>query len=114
VLPSEPPVWAHFDRATGAWLLELHIQPGAKSTGVVGEHGDRLKLKISAPPVDNKANAFLLDWVASQLGMPKSAISLVRGAASRQKTVSVSGANTLKLLSQIRQLTASLTFKRMI
>ena len=108
MLPSEPPVWAHFDRDTAAWLLELHIQPGAKSTGVVGEHGDRLKLKISAPPVDNKANAFLLDWVASQLGMPKSAVSLVRGAASRQKTVAVSGADARGLLPQIRQLTASL------
>jgi uncharacterized protein (TIGR00251 family) len=108
VPPSEPPVWAHFDRAAGAWLLELHIQPGAKSTGVVGEHGDRLKLKISAPPVDNKANAFLLDWVASRLGMPKSAVSLVRGAASRQKTVAVSGSDACRLLPQIRQLTASL------
>jgi len=103
VLPSEPPVWAHFDHGAGAWLLELHIQPGAKSTGVVGEHGDRLKLKISAPPVDNKANAFLLDWVASQLGMPKSAVSLVRGAASRQKTVAVSGADAPWLLFGIKR-----------
>lgn len=88
---SEPPVWA---RRLGAnWLLELHVQPGAKTTVVVGEHGGRLKLKIAAPPVDNKANAHLLAWLAAQLGLPKSAVSLVRGETSRQKTVAVCGAD---------------------
>ncbi|MHB0973377.1 MAG: DUF167 domain-containing protein [Thiobacillus sp.] len=90
--PSEPPVWARRDGA--GWLLELHVQPGAKSTSVVGEHGGRLKLKISAPPVDNKANVHLLTWLAAQLGVPRSAVRLVRGEASRQKTVAVSGVET--------------------
>jgi uncharacterized protein (TIGR00251 family) len=86
---SEPPSWAH--RSGAGWLLELHVQPGAKTTSVVGEHGDRLKLKIAAPPVDNKANAHLLAWLAVQLGVPKSSLRLVRGETSRQKTVAVSG-----------------------
>ena len=90
--PSEPPVWARRDGA--GWLLELHVQPGAKSTSVVGEHGGRLKLKISAPPVDNKANAHLLGWLAARLGLPKSAVRLVRGESSRQKTVAVYGVET--------------------
>ncbi|MHB1215504.1 MAG: DUF167 domain-containing protein [Thiobacillus sp.] len=79
-------------RRDGAgWLLELHVQPGAKVTAVVGDHGGRLKLKIAAPPVDNKANAHLLTWLAAQLNVPKSAVRLVRGETSRQKTVAVSG-----------------------
>lgn len=86
---SEPPVWVH--RQGQDWLLELHVQPGAKFTAVVGEHGGRLKLKISAPPVDNKANTFLLAWLATQLGVPKSAVQLVRGETARQKTVLVRG-----------------------
>ena len=85
-----PPVWAH--RNGAEWLLELHVQPGAKVTAAVGEHGGRLKLKIAAPPVDNKANALLLAWLAARLGLPKSAVRLVRGETSRQKTVAVSGA----------------------
>jgi len=89
---SDPPVWARRD-GTG-WLLDLHIQPGAKTTGVVGEHGGRLKLKIAAPPADNKANGHLLTWLAAQLGVPKSAVRLVRGESSRQKTVAVSGVET--------------------
>ncbi|MBI1284639.1 MAG: DUF167 domain-containing protein [Thiobacillus sp.] len=86
---SEPPVWAHADGAE--WLLDLHVQPGAKVTAAAGEHGGRLKLKIAAPPVDNKANAHLLSWLATQLDVPKSAVRLVRGEASRQKTVAVRG-----------------------
>ena len=86
---SGPPVWARRDGA--GWLLDLHVQPGAKATAAAGEHGGRLKLKIAAPPVDNKANAHLLAWLAAQLGVPKSAVRLVRGETSRQKTVAVSG-----------------------
>lgn len=86
---GEPPVWARRDGA--GWLLDLHVQPGAKVTTVVGEHGGRLKLKISAPPVDNKANEHLLAWLAARLGVPKSALRMVRGETSRQKTVAVHG-----------------------
>lgn len=86
---GEPPVWARRDGA--GWLLDLHVQPGAKVTAVVGEHGGRLKLKISAPPVDNKANEHLLTWLAARLGVPKSALRMVRGETSRQKTVAVHG-----------------------
>lgn len=85
-------MWVH--RNGPGWLLELHVQPGAKLTVVVGEHGGRLKLKIAAPAVDNKANVHLLAWLAAQLGVPKSGVRLVRGATSRQKTVAVSGVET--------------------
>lgn len=89
---SERPMWVH--RNGPDWLLELHVQPGAKLTVVVGEHGGRLKLKIASPAVDNKANMHLLAWLAAQLGVPKSGVRLVRGATSRQKTVAVSGVET--------------------
>lgn len=86
---NAPPVWARRDGA--CWLLELHVQPGAKVTAAVGEHGGRLKLKIAAPPVDNKANAHLLAWLSAQLAVPKASLTLVRGETSRQKTVAVCG-----------------------
>ena len=84
--PSEP-AWRR--RQGDDWLLELHVQPGAKVSAVVGEHDGRLKLKIAAPAVDNKANAALLTWLAAQLCVPKSAVRLVRGETSRKKTVAV-------------------------
>lgn len=71
--------------------LRLHIQPGAKKTEVVGLHGEALKIRLAAPPVDGKANACLLAFLAERLGVAKSAVSLLSGDASRAKRVHVSG-----------------------
>jgi hypothetical protein len=71
--------------------LRLHIQPGAKKTEVVGMHGDALKIRLAAPPVDGKANACLLTFLAETLGVAKSAVCLVSGDTSRAKRVHVSG-----------------------
>ncbi|HNN47094.1 MAG TPA: DUF167 family protein, partial [Azospira sp.] len=49
------PVW--LKRSGERLTLTLHIQPGAKKTEVAGEHGDALKIRLAAPPVDGKANA---------------------------------------------------------
>ena len=89
---NRPPVWAQ--RHDGEWRLDLHVQPAARLTAVVGEHGGRLKLKIAAPAVDNKANAHLLAWLAAQWGVPKSVVRLVRGETSWLKTVAVCGVDT--------------------
>jgi hypothetical protein len=72
-----------------ALILELHVQPGAKRDEVVGLHGERLKIRTSAPPVDGRANRHLLDFLAQCFGVPKSAVSLLRGETSRQKTVRI-------------------------
>ena len=77
------------DRQT---TLTLHIQPGAKKTEVAGEHGDALKIRLAAPPVDGKANAALIAFVADRLGLAKSAVSLKSGQTSRRKVLEVSGA----------------------
>ncbi|BBN89141.1 DUF167 domain-containing protein [Azospira sp. APE16] len=73
----------------GRLLLTLHIQPGAKKTEVCGLHGDALKIRLAAPPVDGKANAALLAFVADRLDLPKSAVSLKSGQTSRRKVVEV-------------------------
>ena len=75
----------------GRITLTLHIQPGAKKTEVAGQHGEALKIRLAAPPVDGKANEALLRFVAETLGLPKSAVSLKSGQTSRRKVVEVSG-----------------------
>lgn len=67
--------------------LTLHIQPGAKKTEVVGLHGDALKIRLAAPPVDGKANAALMDFLADRLGIPRSAVHLKSGQTSRRKVI---------------------------
>ncbi len=69
----------------------MHVQPGARKTEAVGMHGARLKVRLAAPPVDGKANRALTDWAAEWLGVPRSAVTLVRGATSRQKTLRIEG-----------------------
>ena len=72
-------------------LLVLHIQPGAKKTEIAGPHGDALKIRLAAPPVDGKANAALLKFLATTLQTPLAALNLVSGQSSRQKRVAVTG-----------------------
>ena len=75
--------------ATRALVLTLHVQPGAKRTEVAGAHGDALKIRLAAPPVEGKANAALLRYLAEAFGVPQRAVTLVRGETSRQKTVRI-------------------------
>ena len=69
--------------------LTLHIQPGAKKTEIAGLHGDALKIRLAAPPVDGKANAALTAFVAERLGVAKSAVTLKSGQTSRRKVLEV-------------------------
>ena len=73
----------------GRITLTLHIQPGAKKTEIAGCHGDALKIRLAAPPVDGKANDTLVAWVAAELGLPRRAVRLKRGPASRSKQLEV-------------------------
>lgn len=69
--------------------LTLHVQPGARKTEVAGEHGDCLKIRLAAPPVEGKANAALLAWLADCFSVGKRAVSLESGDKSRHKVVSI-------------------------
>ncbi|MBI5107678.1 MAG: YggU family protein [Rhodocyclales bacterium] len=72
-------------------ILRLHIQPGAKKTEVAGLHGEALKIRLSAPPVDGKANACLIEFLARQLAVAKSAVELISGETARAKRVRIAG-----------------------
>lgn len=74
------------------WLLAVRVQPGASRTEVVGEYGEQLRIRLQAPPVDGKANAALVRFVADRLGVPRTAVTVVRGHSSRSKTLRVEGA----------------------
>lgn len=71
-------------------LLAVHVQPGAKRTEIVGEHGDALKIRLAAPPVDGKANEALLAFLAEKLEIGRRQVELKAGATSRRKSVAVS------------------------
>ena len=72
-------------------VLELHIQPGAKRTEVVGMHGERIKIRLAAPAQDGRANAALIAFLSEELNIPKRNVSIEAGLSSRQKRVIVEG-----------------------
>jgi uncharacterized protein (TIGR00251 family) len=87
VAAPAPAVWLREDG--DALVLALHVQPGAKRSEVVGRHGDALKLRLAAPPVDGKANAELRRYLAEAFGVPLRQVTLIRGETSRQKSVRI-------------------------
>ncbi|HEX8986686.1 MAG TPA: DUF167 family protein [Rhodocyclaceae bacterium] len=85
-MPSD---WLRAD-ADGV-VLALHIQPGAKRTETAGLHGEALKIRLAAPPVDGKANDALVSFLAKTLGVPKSRVDILSGHSSRTKRVRIEG-----------------------
>ncbi|MBK8957912.1 MAG: DUF167 domain-containing protein [Proteobacteria bacterium] len=73
----------------GALILELKVQPRARHNGVEGLHDDALKVRITAPPVDDKANEALCRWLADDFGAARAAVTVLRGATSRNKVVQI-------------------------
>lgn len=82
-------------------LLALHVAPGAKKAGVRGIHGDRIRLAVSAPAVDGRANDALCDLLAELLRVPRRSVQLLQGAASRQKSVLVEGLSASEVTARL-------------
>lgn len=84
-------------RGDGA-LLSLAVVPNARRTGADGLHGGALRVRLAAPPVDGKANDVLVAWLAAELGLPRRAVRLARGASARRKQVEIDlGASAVAL-----------------
>jgi uncharacterized protein len=79
-------------RRDGAdWLLDVRVQPRASRTEFAGLFGDRLRVRLNAPPVDGRANAALVAFVAEACGLPRGRVTLERGATGRDKCLRLHG-----------------------
>ncbi len=81
--------WYRRDPARGVIVLAVHVQPQAKRTEVAGVHGDSLKIRLAAPPLDNRANEALVAFVAERFGLARRDVTLVAGEKSRDKRLEV-------------------------
>lgn len=86
----------------GVWL-RIHVTPRAEEEAIQGLHGDALKVRLRAPPVDNKANEALVRLLAGRLELPRHRIQLGSGRNSRSKRVFVVG---LDVKAVVRRLVA--------
>ena len=75
--------------ADGTITLQVHAQPGAKRTEVVGVHGSALKIRLAAPAVEGRANDALIVFLATSFDVPRRNVTLIRGEAGRRKTVRI-------------------------
>ncbi|MCK9534741.1 MAG: DUF167 family protein [Pseudomonas sp.] len=87
-------------------ILLCHLQPGAKRSEFVGLHGDRIKLRLHAPPVDGKANNQLIAFLSKAFGVTKQAVQIESGELSRQKRVRIIAPKKIPDVSEFAHLTA--------
>lgn len=72
-------------------IVSVHASPRASKNRIEGLHGDALKIRLKAPPVDGKANEALIGFLSDALDIPQRRITLLSGQASRHKRLAISG-----------------------
>jgi uncharacterized protein (TIGR00251 family) len=77
--------------------LSVRIHPGARKNGVTGIYADSVKIALTAPPVDGKANDALIAFLAEALRLPRARISLVSGSTSRSKVLRITGKSAAEI-----------------
>jgi len=82
-------------------IIEIHVQPRAKATEVVDWHGDAIKIRVAAPPVDGAANEALVRFLAELLGVPRATVTVVGGATGRRKRVAIEGMERAAVLGAL-------------
>jgi uncharacterized protein (TIGR00251 family) len=86
------PWYCWHDRAL---VLRLRVQPRANRDEIAGQHGNRLKIRLRAPPVDRKANESLIRFVAELCGVTKADVEIISGTSGRDKRVRVDAPRSL-------------------
>ena len=80
-----------YDDSPEGIVLRIHVQPGAGRSAVVGRHGDSLKVRVAAPPVEGRANEAARSLLADALGLPEDEVELTGGQSSRTKRFRLKG-----------------------
>lgn len=80
-----------YDDSPDGIVLRVHVQPGAGRSAVVGRHGDALKVRVAAPPVEGRANEATRALLSETLGVPETDVELTSGQSSRTKRFRLKG-----------------------
>jgi uncharacterized protein (TIGR00251 family) len=81
--------------------LSIRLHPGAKKNAITGLHDCALKVALNAPPVDGKANEALIAFIAERLKLPRAKVVLQTGAASRSKTLRITGKSAAEVAAAL-------------
>ena len=84
--------------------FSVKVQPRARKNAITGMVGDALKLALTAPPVEGKANQAAIEFLADFFDIPRSSVTIASGATSRLKVIRISGANLQHLQQRLQGL----------
>ena len=76
-------------------ILDVRVQPRASRSEIAGLHGERLRIRLQAPPVDGKANAALVEFVAGVFAIPRARVTIEHGLTGRDKRLRLQGVPAL-------------------
>lgn len=82
-------------------FLSIKVQPRASRNEIGGLHGNELKIAVTAPPVDSAANEAVVELLAETLGLPRRAVTLVRGETSRHKVLRLDGISVAEAAAKL-------------
>jgi uncharacterized protein len=80
-----------FQESDGGVSFAIKVHPRARKNAITGEFGDALKLSLTSPPVDGRANQACIEFFAKLLMVPRSSVTIASGQTSREKVIRVSG-----------------------
>ena len=86
-----------FRETAGGVTFAIKVHPRAKKNAITGEHGDALRVSLTAPPVEGKANEACIDFFAKFLEVPRSSITIAAGQTSRNKVIRVIGLSVTEI-----------------
>jgi hypothetical protein len=89
------------DTPTGA-TFQVKVHPRARKNAITGVVGDALKLALTAPPVDGRANEACVEFFAKFLNVPRASVTIAAGDSSRQKLIRVSGVRAAQVEEKLR------------
>jgi hypothetical protein len=87
----------------GGCTLPVRVHPGARQNAITGIHDGALKVSLTTPPTDGRANQALIAFLAGELHIPRAHISLLTGATSRSKTLRIAGLSADQLRAALPQ-----------
>jgi len=81
----------------------VRVQPRARRNAIIGEIGDALKLALTAPPVEGRANEACIEFLAEFLKVPRSSVTIAAGETSRNKVISIAGMSADELRRRLQR-----------
>jgi len=87
----------------GGCSFAVRVHPRAKKNAITGELGDALKVALTAPPIDGRANEACIEFFAKLMRIPRSSVTIVSGEANRNKVIRVSGLSAAEVRARLEK-----------